>query len=63
MQAESTGVPAGESAFSVPNMVNITCKSTSVQVALTNLLVAMETSNCSKPISYVGLEGAGVEAH
>jgi len=44
-------------------MVNIACKSNFVQEALTNLLVALEASNCSKAKKCVGHEGYGMMAH
>ena len=43
-------------------MVNVACKSSSVQAALTNFLVAMEASNGIKPNNNMGHEGCGEEA-
>lgn len=53
---------AGESAFSVAQLVNVACKSNFVQAALTNFLVVLETSNGTKPNMNLGHEGSGVVA-
>jgi len=50
---------AGESAFSVAQLVNVACKSNFVQAALTNFLVALENSNGIKPNMNLGREGSG----
>jgi len=53
---------ARESAFSVAQLVNVACKSDSVQAALTKFLVVLETSNGTKPNMNLGHEGCGVVA-
>ena len=53
----------GELAISLAHLVNVACRSNSVQVALTNFLVAMEASSGAKSNKGMGHEGSAKEAH
>jgi len=53
----------GEPVISVAHLVNVVCRSNFVQVALTNLLVAMEPSSGAKSNKGMGHKGSAKEAH
>ena len=53
----------GELAISVAHLVHVACRSNSVQVALINLLVAMEASSGANVNKGMGHEGSAEEAH